>query len=653
MRSNLCVLAALLPAAGLLSGCAMAPQATSGAPVSASKFVSGKAFGGQQPVTNAAIAVYAYGTSGYGSTGSLIATTTTDSSGNFNVGFSCSDPSTPVYVLSLGGNPSPTITNAAIVLGAAIGTCGAAETGYVTINEISTTALAFAFSHFFSSNSSDGITRDHFGGPATSLTAISTVNNTLIPNILSVQNGYPNPSTATFVNEGAKMITLADILGACVNSAAPDSPACHNLFQYTTSPSGGVPTNTLEAAINIALYPTQSVTDLYSLQPPSGSSAFAGGLTVQPHDWTLAVSYINPSLGLGVNTRTVSTLDIDGAGRVWFPSNLPGSVGVAYFDPSSSSFSPAFSAPGMVRPEQVAIDIDGYVWATDIASPVVAGFPSSNPGSPVVFSLPGTTSTALTVINNNDLRVGIVSDATNEPAFAAITGKSSYTAISNTTPAYSNGYIGASLAGDYIGGVGVAGTYLPGPTTYDSYFANDNSSTPVLYQSFEDAGQVIFTGTDFISTRGGYNAPDDGICIYSQQNCYSMNDQAIYRHPTGLAIDGAKSLWMADNFTGDVQTVPASSGRYLNGSNLVTNAVLVHDANNGGTMTNPSGIGIDRTGNVWVSNYSCLGNGCTPGSFVLSELIGAGSPTVTPVASQVVVSDLVGTEPAVTAAAKH
>ena len=651
MRSPFRVLAALAPVAGVLSGCAMGPQGpTSALPVSTAKTISGTAHGGQQPVAFSNIYVYTYGTTGYGTAGTLVASTTTDASGNFNVDFTCVDPTAAVYVLSQGGSPAPSLTNDAIMLGAAVGSCGAAQTGFVDINEISTAVLAFSMSHLFSPNSPDGNVNDHFGGPASVQDAIANNNNTLIPTILNVANGTPNPSTATFTNEGAKITSIANILGSCVNSAAGDSPACSNLFRFTTDPfTGFVPTNTLEAAVEMGLYPTQNVISLYSLQPPSGSSAFAGGLSAAPHDWSLAVSYTAPTLGLGVNTRTVSTIDIDGLGRVWFPTNRTGAVGVAFFDPATATFSPALSAPGLVRPEQVAIDLDGYVWVTDVGSDVVAGYPYTNPFATKTFALPGTTSTSLTVINNNDLRVGTLSTSTNQPAFAALASKSSYTAIPNTTPAGSNGYIGASLAGDYNGGVGVAGTYLPGPTTYDSYFAPDNSSTPVLYQSFEDAGQIVFTGADFIGTRAGYNAPDDGLCIFSQQNCFAMSDQATYRHPTGLAVDGDNSLWMADNFTGDVQLVLASNGSYVNGSNQVRNMVLEHDANNGATMTNPTGIAVDRTGNVWVSNYSCLGNGCAPGSFVLSEVIGGAAPTINPVAAQIVVTNLVGVRPSVAA----
>ena len=54
-------------------------------------------------------------------------------------------------------------------------------------------------------------------------------------------------------------------------------------------------------------------------------------------------------------------------------------------------------------------------------------------------------------------------------------------------------------------------------------------------------------------------------------------------------------------------------------------------------MTTPYGLAIDGSGNVWVANASCVTAGatqCTPGALVLSELIGAAAPTITPLSAQ-------------------
>ena len=375
MRLKAIAMGLLLPAATVLSGCGVGNIVSSSGAGSTPHTITGKAYGGQFPVTGATIALYTYGSSGYGSAGSLLATATTDADGNFNIdpsSINCPAASTPVYILSIGGNPGIQ-TNSAIVLGAGIGSCAAIVDAYVTINEISTAALAYTFSRFFTVAGSDGTTSDHFGAPADATQVISNGNSGTLPTLIDTQNSYPRANTSTLTFEGAKLITIANVIGACVNTNGPSSPACTALFSDVTPSGGAAPTNTLEAAVDLAQNPAQNVQAIFALQPASGSSAFDGGLTTAPTDWTLSASYTSPAFGLGVNTRTASTIDIDTSGRVWFPSNGGGTGGVGYFDPGNGNFSQLYAA-NLTHPQQVAIDIDNYVWATDTASSNIAAF---------------------------------------------------------------------------------------------------------------------------------------------------------------------------------------------------------------------------------------------------------------------------------------
>ncbi len=650
MRLNLTALGLLFPVAAVLSGCGMGPAGTlaatgSSSPTTSASMIKGKAFGGQQAVAGSVIALYAFGSSGYGSPGQILAQTTTDNAGYFNIdpnSIQCPTPTTPVYLLSIGGDPGFG-NNSAILLGSGIGACSSAAGAFVTVNEISTAALAYTFAHFFSNApGSDSVTNDHFGAPANSTSSITNSNSGTLWTVLDVENGYPRKNTSTFKFEGAKLISVGNILGACVNSIGPSSPSCSSLFHYITAPDGSKPTNTLEAAVDLALSPQQNVPFIFAMQPPSGAAAFSGGLTSAPADWTLSASYTSPNFGLGVNTRTTSTIDIDTAGRVWFPSNAPGQAGIGYFDPSNGTFSSLYNG-GLVHPQQVAIDVDNYVWANDSASPNIAGFPASSPSGATTLTLPGSISTSLTVAFDNTLRFGIVAPD-GLPALAQVAGKSTYSEVPGTEIPSGGGFIASSLAGDVIGGVGVGGQELRTPTTYDLYYSPNGQVSAITYQTYEDAGQVVFTGSNFVGTRGGYSNPDDGICIWSAQGCFGMANQAI-RHPSGLALDGAGSLWMADQVGPTIQEIPLTNGSYLNSSNQANNLIFNHDGNNGGTLPSPTGIAVDGAGDVWVSNYGCYGDGCTPGSFTLSEIIGLAAPTITPISRQVVINDLAGTEP--------
>ncbi len=91
--------------------------------------------------------------------------------------------------------------------------------------------------------------------------------------------------------------------------------------------------------------------------------------------------------------------------------------------------------------------------------------------------------------------------------------------------------------------------------------------------------------------------------------------------------------------------MPLVNGSLRDGNGLANNQVYEHGGNNGGTMVVPGGIGIDNTGNVWISNVGCNTRNCTPGAFVLSEVIGGAVPTITPISAQVVLNTTPGTRP--------
>ena len=61
----------------------------------------------------------------------------------------------------------------------------------------------------------------------------------------------------------ANFATLADLLSACVNRVKAD--ACSSLFEAATPPGWGAPTNTLNAAEDIALFPWHQPDKLFAL----------------------------------------------------------------------------------------------------------------------------------------------------------------------------------------------------------------------------------------------------------------------------------------------------------------------------------------------------------------------------------------------------
>src|SRR6185437_3106980 len=169
LKLVLCGVATLIPGL-LLTGCGM-DQMSMSTPTAnlASPAVAGRSFGGQQPVVGATISVVAMGTSGYGSTGIVLASTLTDANGNFSFApnaYTCPQSNTPVYLLGIGGNAGAG-NNGSAVEAAALGTCSNAKNSFVVMNEVTTAATAFVLSHFFSTTlgGSNGA-NDWFGGPS-------------------------------------------------------------------------------------------------------------------------------------------------------------------------------------------------------------------------------------------------------------------------------------------------------------------------------------------------------------------------------------------------------------------------------------------------------------------------------------------------------
>ena len=684
----------LLGAATMLSGCAMG-NFTAIEPNVPNTAFHGTSMGGQQPIAGATISVYTYGTGGYGSAGTLLASTTTDSNGRFSFPagtYTCPQSDTPVYLIGTGGDAGYGV-NMAAVTAAPLGTCASAPSEYVVMNEVTTVALAYALSGYFTPYLGTGTGTpdqyDSFGGPSSGTTTVSYAKGLVLGNnytaglIAINSNGLAYANNGIVTAEPLKVYSLANTLAACINSAGPSSSSCSLLFSYTTPPNGTTPTDTLQAAVQIALYPYQNVPQLYSLagtKPP-----FNADLASNPLDWTIAVSYTSSSLGLGVDTNTMSTLDIDSSNRVWFPSTASGNTGLAYFDPSTNSFSGPYNATNMVHPEQVAIDGNGYVWATDTQGNYIsrykAALPTSGYGAIAITngaSVVNTNSYSLKVDTGGTVWVGLY----DTPAGAYKLGYidpalTTYQESSVVLPA---GYLPYSIAADNV--AAATGSFVSNQsdlllTMYKGANAGTASAATLLdylpgtatsvtqkLQVFGRAGQALFTNNDLTSVFAwdgstATNHFSDGLCFTATPNttsdaakCYQFNHgRATTYYGQGGAVDGLGNVWVADegNATA-VEVIP----NYLTGAyqfaGTASNPTIVsklytHNSSSGGTLLNPEGVGVDNEGNVWFSNAGCLGTGCTPGSFVLSEIIGTATPTITPVSGQIQGGNAPATQP--------
>ena len=623
----------------------------------------GKVFGGQQPVANAAITVWEVGSATYGSAATSLATTMSGADGTFlfaDGSYTCSEGE-QVYITASGGNSaSLEYTNPNIMLATGLGDCAAAQSATVEINEVTTVATAFALAQFFTPTLGSTST-DSFGTPGADLGAFTNSNQYTIPMLIDVPTGTVNPNNATTTIEAAKIYTIANILAACVNDAA-DFNNCNTLYQNTTLPGLGnpVPSDTLQAAVQMSRYPYLNVSNLFQLA--SAKSPFVG-LPSVPNDWTVAVSYMSSDYALSVVgnqdfsglpdliSPTSATIDIDAGGYIWFPTNLAGSAGIAYFDPTLITFNGPYVTHGknvtavFVQPQYVAIDSLGLVWSSDVSNSTIGYTDTVLPD--------GIFTASQSIAAGTPVLLGpIAADATTDV----------YVAVDTTE----NG-------GAFVESVG--GTPAPEGTFNDPPTGLGGSSD-LLFASTSEFGDACHvevtipydgsTSSVLASTKSGTTCASGGIAAaVTGAEVLSMATSAneicrgvagtcsnlpapydtVLNLPEGIATDGAGNEWIANSGNASVYLL----GGTYSGFSPLSPVDYVHDATHGNTMTTPYAIAIDGSGNVWIANASCVTtttSTCTPGPFVLSELIGAAGPTITPLSAQMIYGgELVGMPP--------
>ena len=615
----------------VLTGCG---AATSFSNPSTAVGFKGKVYGGQQPVVGATVTVWAAGINGYGSLGGALSSTTSQDDGSFDFStapaYTCA-PGEQVYITASGGTAvvgGPANPNIMLVTG--LGDCAAAQTATVEINEVTTAVTAFALAQFFTPTLGTSST-DAFGTASADLTAFINSNQFTIPTLIDVPSGMVQPNTPNITIEAAKIYSIANTLASCVNDAA-GFPNCNTLFTDTTPPGRGAttPSDTLQAAVQMALRPYQNIHGLYTLATKTPPFT---GLSAQPNDWTIGVSYTSSNYALSIATTdtsaTSASIDIDASGKIWFPSNLSGSTGVAAFDPTSAAFSGPYLTAKFVQPQYVAIDTNGYVWATDVASPTIYYTDTIAPDGP---------NTGGTVLASGILGP-VGSDAVGNTIFDSIAPSKNpvVVAIDPTLNPTTYGTLDAPPTGliatsDFIF-VSVSGLGTP-----CSLEKSDGGSVTTLYSSTTDtctSGGVAFASgaQDTISMASSLNQ----FCFVYAGACGGPPSDfaAAVNLPQGVATDGYGNTWIANSGNASVFTFGGFNNLYANTSP----AAYLHDTDNGSTMTTPYAIAIDGSGNVWIANAGCVSSTttvCTPGAFVLSELIGAAGPTITPLSSQMV-----------------
>lgn len=565
--------------------------------------IGGSVRAGTSPIVGATVQMYAAGTTGNGSSPTLLLSSalTTDAGGAFATlgGVTCPYSNSVVYLLARGGSADGTASsNSAIEMLAVLGTCASLHAGQtVVVNEATTVASTWAMAQFIAAGGQIGASATNSSGIALAAATATNLVDTAAGK--APAGSFPATGTAPV----AKINALANALNACSTSSASSSTACTQLFAAATT-NGTTPANTLDVAINIARSPAVSAASIYSLT--TGSSAYLPALAAPPTDWTLSANYS----GGGLNGPTA--VSIDSQGNVWVANYF--SVASLFTNLGAAVFTAGVTGNGLLESYGGAVDVNDTMW---VANEQSAGTVNNALGSLTVLNNSGSSAAQYT---NGGLNFPIaVAFDTSGDAWIANYGDSHITLLgANGSPlSGANGYTAADL--EFPSGIAT-------DSKCNAYVANQSSNTVT---------RVLADGSGFTSFVVGQGPAS--VAIDSADNVWSANFYANtvglvsppgtvlsgngytgggLNAPRAIAVDAKGNAWVAsEHGTTLAEFASASSGNP---------GALLSLAGGWGTdamLSQPYSLAIDAAGNIWVSNYA---------SDTLTEFIGLAAPVKTP-----------------------
>ncbi len=623
----------------LFAGCAGSVKFPDSSLPSSGVALRGTVHGGQQVVSGSAVYLFAAGTTGYNSAATSLLNTsdpgvstdglgqgyvTSDASGAWAItgDYTCPSAGALVYLVVFGGNPGliAGTNNNALALLAALGPCGSLTPAtFININEVTTVASVYALAQFANPTSSS---------IATSATNVVGLTNAFgaVNNLANVTTGLANATTIASNGTApqATLDTLANILSTCVNSTGATS-ACSTLFSYTTPTGGTAPTNTVQAALNIALHPLSNVPALYGLVSATGP--FQPTLSTAPYDWTVAIYYpfsnnlsgtqANPAIDSQGNVwgaESTGVLKMSSLGVPATGSPFADSVGVgagavdlndnfyffvAFYPEQIYKYSPAgvlltsfapYSSNANLNPYAIAIDSGNNLWTTGFYNSV-SKFNSSGilyPGFPVSAGGPGCCASSGLVVDSAGDAISPYYDGSAGPYSGILSFNNAGTLLS---PA----------AGFQIA--------CPGSTT--------TSSVP-------SSVAIDRQGNYWIGGSFGFSACSTTNLVKTSPAGAVLVDAANNIAGYGQAIDGNNNIWSLYGGGTGILTELDTNGNVLSKTvgSATTGSILNYYGQGDTQYTGVSSLAIDGSGNVWEAHRSRL-----------YEFIGLAPPVVTPLAA--------------------
>jgi len=508
-----------LPLVGLLAGiagCGSGPLAAP--PATEIGAMAGVVHGGQSPIQGATVHLYHTDPTStvYGGPAILIGSGTTDVNGNFTIGASATSSNCPAgtqaYITAAGGYQSgqSTLTNNEMLMMAALGDCATISSStLVILDEVTTVAAAYALSSFittpldgsntfYTANVSAPVANSTFAGAITATAPAGLVHAFQnAARLASYTTGYPNAASVVNLSSSTtagtttttsgivpynEILTLADIMQTCVNSASGSNGAVASIpvsnggsgYGATVTISGGSGTGATAKAI---VSPSGAVT---GLPIASGGSGYSPAITFSSTPGTTAS--VLPMLVNGA----ITAVTLVNEGTLYGPvvTITPG-----YAPGTGASIAATTSALGTTTSYVVLNGGSGY-------------------GPLVTFSAPtygGTTSATATATLSGS--AGAVT------ALTLVSGGAGYgPSVTITNPTSGSGATATSVLYSGSPGVvyslvmGAGGSGYPPSSTFPITIQAPPAGTTATATATTNASGVV-TGVSLTALGSGYNVP--------------------------------------------------------------------------------------------------------------------------------------------------
>ncbi|HZD45354.1 MAG TPA: NHL repeat-containing protein [Acidobacteriaceae bacterium] len=445
------------------------------------------------------------------------------------------------------------------------------------VNERTTVATAFAMAQFIQGTTIAGA----WPGPQNAAATLKNLVSVATGEVGSVLGHSPN---GTQTSTMAEFNSLSNLLAACVRATV--AVPCNALFAATRTPSGQVPADTLQAAVNIAHYPGNRASTLFLLSRIR--MLYQPALNSAPDAWTIAIRYD----GNGHEFDGPGNMAIDQDGNVWSTNNyeyrksqLKQVCGGTYAikltpDGNDAPGAPYYGGGLYGAGFGIALDAQGNAWLGNF------GFEGSHP--PKRCDANNTTVSGFDADGKALSQDGFNNGGIHQPQgmatdqqgnlWIANCGANSVVQYPDANPDLAQSYNGLPLHSPF--GVAID----PQNNIWVTNNAQDANGNYTVVELGPD-GKMI--GTPF--SGAGIRAPID-IAADSLGNLWVANSGIL---PVPCGTTSPSLLASQLNLPGEPSITEISPG----GDTYTLSNFT------GGGLTLPWGIAVDGNDNVWVANF--------------------------------------------------